>query len=80
MQLLDYLKTLPDEASRARFALACGTSVGYLRGVAYGHKNPSDSLCIRIQAETSGAVKAVEVAPGRDFSFLERAVCSGGQR
>ncbi|MCE2660756.1 MAG: hypothetical protein LW854_21335 [Rubrivivax sp.] len=72
MTLREYLKSLPDTAAREAFALRCGTSLGYLRLVSYGHKTASESLALRVQAESGNAVQAAQLLPSVDFSFVDR--------
>jgi DNA-binding transcriptional regulator YdaS (Cro superfamily) len=72
MTLIAYLKSLQTRAEREAFALRCGTSHGYLTLVAYGHKTPSELLCMKLAAETGGAVSLHELRPDVDWSFIQR--------
>lgn len=73
MPLLDYLKSLREADAREAFARRCGASLGYLWLVAYGHKKrPSEALCLRIEAESGGVVKADQLRPDVDWSFMQR--------
>jgi DNA-binding transcriptional regulator YdaS (Cro superfamily) len=77
MTLLDYLKAM-QRAERAAFATKCGTSLGYLQLVAYGHKKASESLCLRISAETAGRVLPKDLRPDVDWTFVQQLGASGG--
>jgi DNA-binding transcriptional regulator YdaS (Cro superfamily) len=72
MKLLDYLKGLPGNDAREAFAKRCGTSLGYLQLVAYGHKKASEGLVVRIAAESANAVTPADVLPAVDWSHLDR--------
>lgn len=70
MKLLDYLKDLADDGARKAFATKCGTSLGYLRLVAYGHKPASEGLAIRIEVASERKVQCEEVLPDVDWAYL----------
>lgn len=56
MSLKLYLKKLPDDPAREHFASACGSTISYLRLVAYGSRQASLELAQRIEVESCGAV------------------------
>ena len=41
---------------RTAFAMACGTSVGHMRNVAYGYKQPAAELAVAIERESGKRV------------------------
>lgn len=55
MDLKTYLRGVPPD-EREAFAQRCGTTLNYLKQVAYGGKVPSAELCIGIARESGGAV------------------------
>jgi hypothetical protein len=64
-QLLAYLKGLPDDESRAAFALRCGTSYGHLRNIGYdktGFKC-SPVLAALVEEESGGVVRRWDLRP-----------------
>jgi len=62
MRFRDYFYAL-DFAARAAFAGRCGTSVGYLSLVISGHRAAGETLALRIERESAGAVRVEELRP-----------------
>ena len=58
-----------DSNARQTFALACGTSAGHLRNVAYG-KTCGESLAINIERESLRVVTCEDLRPDVDWQFL----------
>lgn len=69
MKLLDLLNSKSVE-DQSKFAAACGTTVGYLRLIAYGNRRCGESLAINIDRESGGAVSIEELRPDVDWSYL----------
>jgi len=69
MKLLDYLKPLNKDA-KAALAARCGTTVGQLTQVAYGHRRANASLAIDLDRETGGVVACEETRPDIDWAYL----------
>jgi DNA-binding transcriptional regulator YdaS (Cro superfamily) len=69
MKLLDYLNDLPVAAQRL-FAKRCGTSIGYLRQIGYGHRKCPAELAINIERESSRAVVCEELRPTADWLYI----------
>lgn len=53
-----------------KFAAACGTSVGYLRQVAYGNRKCGWSLAINIDRESGGQVSLEALRPDIDWEHV----------
>lgn len=68
--LLEFLKALPSDEARERFATACKTSLGHLRNVAYGYKPGSAELAIEVERESRGLVTAELVCPRADWAVI----------
>lgn len=74
--LRTHLKRLPDPAAREEFAVACGTTINYLRKVLSRNRFvPDAALCIAIERESKGAVRCEELRPDVDWSYLRRTDC-----
>lgn len=80
MDLKAYLRTLGKDRPRAEmlaardgFARRCGTSLNYMKLVAYRSKKPNAELCIAIERESGGAVPVEELRPDIDWSFRRAA-------
>ena len=73
MRLHDYLLTLSTEEKNA-FAKRCGTSLGFLKLIAYGVKPCSPELSVEIDRESMGAVSFEDLcpAPKMDWDYLRR--------
>lgn len=69
MGLNEYFKSL-DATSRREFAHRCGTSLGYLQLVVYGHRRAGESLAIAIDRESGGTVTVEELRPDVDWAYL----------
>lgn len=69
MQLLTYLKTL-DAKQRERFALDCGTTIGYLRKAVSKGQDIGDRICVNIEKYSVGAVRCEDIRPDVDWSYL----------
>lgn len=69
MDLRTFLAEMPADR-RERFAVACGTTLGHLRNVAYGIKPAGESLAINIERESGGAVPCEETRPDVDWAYL----------
>ncbi|QKQ48513.1 transcriptional regulator [Achromobacter denitrificans] len=72
MKLLDYLNSLRT-ADQAAFAERCGTSVAYLRQVAYGNRRCGEALAISIDRESGRQVRMQALRPDVDWNHLARA-------
>jgi len=66
MQLKAFIRKVPPD-DREDFAKRCGTTLKFLRQVAYGAKTPSAELCIGIARETGGDVPVRELRPDLDW-------------
>lgn len=64
--LIQFLKGLPDDKARERFASRVDSSVGHLRNVGYGYKPCSHKLAAAIWRETSQEVSRESLCPN-DF-------------
>jgi DNA-binding transcriptional regulator YdaS (Cro superfamily) len=73
MRLHDYITSLAIE-ERDPFAKRCGTSLGFLKLIAYGRKPCSPELAVAIDRETSGAVCCEELCPPpkMDWAYLRQ--------
>ena len=69
MTLHDYIKLLDKQALES-FAARCGTSVGQLKQVAYGHRRPGAALAISIERETDRPVVCELMRPDIDWAYL----------
>jgi DNA-binding transcriptional regulator YdaS (Cro superfamily) len=67
--LLEFLNGLPVAEQRA-FAKRCGTSIGYLRQIAYGHRKCPAELAINIERESVRAVVCEELCPTADWAYV----------
>lgn len=72
MTLQDYLNSL-SPAEQAAFASRCGTSVAYLRQIAYGNRRCSEGLAISIDRESGRQVRMQALRPDVDWAHLARA-------
>jgi len=71
MKLIDYINSIT-ETERERLATKCGTSLGYLRQVAYGNRRCRESLAINIERESNRMVVCEELRPDVDWFFLRQ--------
>jgi DNA-binding transcriptional regulator YdaS (Cro superfamily) len=67
--LLDFLNGLPVAEQRA-FAKRCGTSIGYLRQIAYEHRKCPAELAINIERESVRIVICEELCPTADWAYV----------
>ena len=74
-KLLIYLNSLSPEAREA-FASRCGTTVGYLRKACSIKQTLSEGMCLRIGAESAGAVAPEDLRPDVDWKFLRVALAN----
>lgn len=74
MELKDYLRTLGSDDARERFAHRCGTTLNYLRLIAYNRsgrgKRASAELAICIDRASLGMVPVEKVRPDVDWQYL----------
>ena len=68
-KLRAYINSLSPQEQQG-FAERCGTSIGYLRKALSVKPNLSESLCINIERESSGAVTCEELRPDVDWAYL----------
>lgn len=68
--LIQYLGSLLTETDRESFAQKCGTSLGYMNLIMYGHRKCSATLAIAIDRESNGAVRCDDLCPDADFAYL----------
>lgn len=61
--LIDYIKGLPDDKAREKFASRVGSSVGHLRNVGYGYKPCSHKLAALVWTESDGIVSRESLCP-----------------
>jgi len=69
MELKEFLKTLSDN-EKVKFADACGTTVNYLKLVAYKAKTPSADLSINFERESGGVVQCEISRPDTDWKYI----------
>lgn len=69
MDLLSFIKSLP-APDRPEFAFRCGTSLGYLKQVAYGNKICGEKLAINVERESGGTVRCEALRPDVDWAYL----------
>ena len=62
MTLKEFMRTLSAQEKR-EFADRCGASLSHLKFVAYGAKQTSGELAVRIEAGSDGAVRAESLRP-----------------
>lgn len=69
MDLLNYITELPID-SREDFAKKCGTSLAYMKQIAYGNKNCGAALAISIDRESGGKVLLEELCPEPEWEYV----------
>ncbi|MOA64862.1 hypothetical protein D3C78_1910520 [compost metagenome] len=69
MNLHEYIKTL-DKTGLEHLAARCGTSVGQLKQVSYGHRRASAGLAVCIDRETKGKVTCEELRSDIDWGYV----------
>lgn len=67
--LRTYINSL-HPAAQAEFAARCDTSIGYLRKAISTRQMLGESLAIRIERETKGAVRCEDLRPDVDWAYL----------
>jgi DNA-binding transcriptional regulator YdaS (Cro superfamily) len=70
MGLKEFLHQLPNEEAREAFATRCGTTLGYLKLIAYGHKHAGEKLAINIERESRQKVRCEALCPHADWNFI----------
>jgi hypothetical protein len=65
-QLKAFLRSLPDDKARERFAGECGTSTGYLRNAIFEPETRKlgSAICVRIEQQSGGKVRRWHLRPG----------------
>lgn len=76
MTLQDFLNN-KTTAEQAVFAHACGTTVGYLRLIAYKARRCGESLAINIDRESGGLVSLEELRPDVDWDHVRQRTPNG---
>ena len=61
--LKTYLKGLPSDADRERFAVACGTTIGHMRNASYGLKPLAPGVSMQAELLSSSFVKRWDTRP-----------------
>lgn len=69
MTLREFLNAKSKEEVE-RLASRCGTSVGMLRQIAYGHRRAREALAINLERETSGEIVCEMLRPDVDWKFI----------
>jgi hypothetical protein len=64
MSLKTYLSSLPDEASRRAFAVACETSLGHLRNCIYLGKPLAADTSVLVETNSGAKVRRWHCRPG----------------
>jgi DNA-binding transcriptional regulator YdaS (Cro superfamily) len=72
-KLLVYINSLP-LMERELFAARCETTVGYLRKACSIKQKLSESICLRIAAESDGTVTPSDLRPDVDWSRMRIAL------
>lgn len=71
-KLLAYLNSL-QKAPRQRFVERCNTSEAYLRKAISKGQRLGESLCIKVDRESGGAVRCEDLRPDVDWAYLRDA-------
>ncbi|WP_313603930.1 transcriptional regulator [Comamonas jiangduensis] len=71
-KLLAYLNSLRKEP-RQRFVERCSTSEAYLRKAISSGQRLGESLCIKVDRESGGAVRCEDLRPDVDWAYLRDA-------
>ena len=71
-KLLAYLNGLPKE-HRQQFVQSCNTSEGYLRKAISKGQRLGESLCIKVDRASAGAVRCEDLRPDVDWAYLRDA-------
>lgn len=67
--LLNYLNAFSVE-DQEQFARRCGTTIGYMRLVAYGNRTCREKLAINIDRESGGIVSLQTLRPDVDWDHV----------
>lgn len=74
MNLRDYLRSLPGDDAREAFAAASGTTLNYLKLIAYNRsgkgKRAGAALAVRIDRASGGMVPVEVLRPDVDWAYL----------
>lgn len=76
-KLLAYLKPM-NAVERMDFVNRCRTTEAYLRKAISVKQPLGESLCIRISAESDGAVLPEDLRPDLDWSYLRKSLAITG--
>lgn len=71
-KLLAYLNSL-QKTPRQRFVERCNTSEAYLRKAISKGQRLGESLCIKVDRESGGAVRCEDLRPDVDWAYLRDA-------
>lgn len=64
MELKAYLKSLPDDEARDRFAVSCETTLGHMRNTIYvTGKLLAPANCVLAERNSGGAVRRWDLRP-----------------
>ena len=66
----DFWYGLKPGIDREQFAVACSTTVGYMNGLATGHKTFSARLAIEVERESGGQVRVEVSCPKADWEVI----------
>ena len=72
--LREYLNSL-SVTEQADFAARCETSIGYLRKAISIEQSLGESLVIKIERESLGAVRCEDLRPDVDWQYLRNSGC-----
>lgn len=74
MELKDYLRGLGSDEKREAFARSCGTTLNYLKLIAYNRngkgKRASASLAVEVDRESGGLVPVEVLRPDVDWDYV----------
>lgn len=80
--LLEHLNSM-SVARQQQFAEACGTTVGYLRQIGYGHRECQAAMAIDIDRESGGEISCESLCPSADWDYVrttpKRTIAAGSQ-
>lgn len=63
MGLKEFLKAMPDDDARERFAAECETTLGHMRNCAYGQKQLAAANCVLVEQRSDSAVRRWDLRP-----------------
>lgn len=58
----DYWKSI-EVSKRDAFAERCGTTANHLNNIAYGNRDANETLSVRLERESKGAVTVADMRP-----------------